>query len=391
MHVGSVTSAEVRWATASWRVGSNGSPFSPNAVSPNLPSAAVELLGHRAERPDQVAVLAGPVEIVEHRQQRAEHHAGGLLGRQRPVAVDPLAVVGVFGGDPLQVAGALVQLGPQRTRARRRARRRSPSSSPALRRLRPRWPPASAAGAGVSTGCCSAGACGPAPRCLLRRLRSASSRRRLAGRVDPSLVPDDDPLRFLAVGPVALGATRRRPGGGRVGGSWLFRHADILTDVAALRSLLVVLSTISASTTSSGTAAGAGRCRTGARGRAGAVGSPGRRRAGGRPARPAAAVEQRAGLLRDLRQLLVRRLDLLDVGAAERAAQVAQRLVDLRRALGRELVAALGEELLGLPLELPRPGCGSPPPRGGACPRRRGPARRASSARCRPSAAPSRR
>ena len=118
MHVGSVTSAEVRWATASWRVGSNGSPFSPKASSPNLPRAAIELLGHAAERPDQVAVVAGPVEVVEHRQQRASTAPVVCSAASAPVAVDPLAVVGVLRGDPLQVAGALVELGPQRLELR---------------------------------------------------------------------------------------------------------------------------------------------------------------------------------------------------------------------------------------------------------------------------------
>src|SRR5207248_1102470 len=63
-------------------------------------------------------------------------------------------------------------------------------------------------------------------------------------------------------------------------------------------------------------------------------------------------VQQRAGLLRGRRQLLVRGPDLLDVVAAERAAQLAERLADLVLRVGRQLVAALREELLGLPLEL---------------------------------------
>src|SRR5262249_11984610 len=69
----------------------------------------------------------------------------------------------------------------------------------------------------------------------------------------------------------------------------------------------------------------------------GAGARTGRATVGTGRARPAAglvvgrglAVERRAGLLGDGHQLLVRRLDLLGVGAAQRGAQLAQGLVDL--------------------------------------------------------------
>src|SRR5262249_32320103 len=62
-------------------------------------------------------------------------------------------------------------------------------------------------------------------------------------------------------------------------------------------------------------------------------------------------VQRRAGLLGDGHQLLVRVLDLLHVRAAERGPAVAERLVDLVTDVGRDLVAVLREELLGLPLQ----------------------------------------
>src|SRR3954452_14555712 len=62
-------------------------------------------------------------------------------------------------------------------------------------------------------------------------------------------------------------------------------------------------------------------------------------------------VEQRPGLLRGLGELLVPGADAVDVRPAQRTPQVRQRLADLVPSRLRQLVAALGEELLGLPLQ----------------------------------------
>ena len=77
---------------------------------------ALELVGHRLERAGEVAVLAGPVDVVEHRQQFGQHPADRNVARREPVALGPLAVVGVLGLDPLQVGGALGERGLQRRR-----------------------------------------------------------------------------------------------------------------------------------------------------------------------------------------------------------------------------------------------------------------------------------
>ena len=110
--VGSLTSAEVAWETASCRVGSNASPASPNPVNPNLARVEAQLVGHRRRRSDQVVVLPGPVEVVQDRQQGTDHQSAGLLDHRAAVALDALAVVRVLGREPLQIAQAFVQLGP---------------------------------------------------------------------------------------------------------------------------------------------------------------------------------------------------------------------------------------------------------------------------------------
>ena len=178
--VGSVTSADVWCATASCRVGSKGSPFSPNADQAELAGGRGQRLGHRGERTDQVAVLAGPVDVVEHRQQRGEHRTGGLLGGRTAVTVDPLAVVGVLRASPA---------------AGRASARRARSAAPPARR-RGRAPAALAAA--PSSG--SAARCAPpigSP--WLPWLVAHGFPCCLAVRVDLAPVTDDDPLGRLTV------------------------------------------------------------------------------------------------------------------------------------------------------------------------------------------------
>src|SRR5439155_22231559 len=81
---------------------------------PELRHRLPQRVGDRPERAGQVAVVAGPVQVVEERQQAGQHGRGGLLGDQALVPVHALAVVGVLRGDALQVAGAFVQLVAQR-------------------------------------------------------------------------------------------------------------------------------------------------------------------------------------------------------------------------------------------------------------------------------------
>src|SRR5690606_39664079 len=96
--------------------------------------------------------------------------------------------------------------------------------------------------------------------------------------------------------------------------------------------------------------------RTGARAPLGsATGrSPLRAACGARAGAPGLRVQLGAGLLHSRVQAVVRGLDRRGVGAAQRRTQVAQRLVDARPGVLRQLVAALGEELLGLPQRLLR-------------------------------------
>ena len=53
----------------------------------------------------------GPVEVVEHGEQLADELRAGGDQHGLAVAVDPAPVVGVLRGDPLQVGGALGDLG----------------------------------------------------------------------------------------------------------------------------------------------------------------------------------------------------------------------------------------------------------------------------------------
>ena len=56
-------------------------------------------------------MLPGPADVVQDRKQLGQHVGERLLADGRPVALHPLAVVGVLGLQPLQVGGALRQLG----------------------------------------------------------------------------------------------------------------------------------------------------------------------------------------------------------------------------------------------------------------------------------------
>ncbi len=67
----------------------------------------IELIGHGLERAVQITVRAGPVDVVEHRQQRRQHAADRDLTHDDAVALDALAVVGVLGLQALQISGAL--------------------------------------------------------------------------------------------------------------------------------------------------------------------------------------------------------------------------------------------------------------------------------------------
>ena len=87
----------------------------------------VELVGDRLERAGQIAVRPRPVDVVQHRQQVGDYPTGGELADHDPVAVDPLAVVGVLGLQALQVGGALRELGLARSADARQ--RRAPRTS----------------------------------------------------------------------------------------------------------------------------------------------------------------------------------------------------------------------------------------------------------------------
>ena len=72
-----------------------------------------ELVGDRLERAAQVAVRAGPLDVVEHREQLADELGPRVDQHRLAVAVDPPPVVRVLGGEPLQVRRALRDLGGQ--------------------------------------------------------------------------------------------------------------------------------------------------------------------------------------------------------------------------------------------------------------------------------------
>src|SRR5699024_7000370 len=62
----------------------------------------------------QVAVLGGQIQVVQDRQKVRGQAGPGCLQRGHAVALSAATVVGVLGGDPLQILGALGQLGLSR-------------------------------------------------------------------------------------------------------------------------------------------------------------------------------------------------------------------------------------------------------------------------------------
>src|SRR5690606_12315705 len=62
-----------------------------------------ERLGHRAEGPGEVAVVACPTDVVEHAEQLTEHRRNSILADGLAVALNPAAVVDVLRLHPLQL------------------------------------------------------------------------------------------------------------------------------------------------------------------------------------------------------------------------------------------------------------------------------------------------
>ena len=71
----------------------------------------LQRLGDGLEPARELAVLPGPADVVQYRQQPDEHAGKRLLPDRHPVALDPLAVVRVLRLNPLQIRGALGQPG----------------------------------------------------------------------------------------------------------------------------------------------------------------------------------------------------------------------------------------------------------------------------------------
>ena len=67
----------------------------------------LERLGDRLEGTVEVAVVAGATDVVENGQQISERRTDGELLDGFPIALDALAIVGVFGVHTLQVGGEL--------------------------------------------------------------------------------------------------------------------------------------------------------------------------------------------------------------------------------------------------------------------------------------------
>ncbi len=78
-----------------------------------LGDRSIECLGDLAKSTLELAVFASPADVVENRQQRGQRVADGEVANAVAVALDPLAVVGVFGLQPLQIGGAFGELGAQ--------------------------------------------------------------------------------------------------------------------------------------------------------------------------------------------------------------------------------------------------------------------------------------
>ena len=98
------------WDSASWIVGSNGSPGCAELDQPLPRDHALELLGDAAEAVVERTVLAGPVDGVEDLDDRGQGLVRRVLAHQVAVALDPALVVDVLGLEPLQVGGPLREL-----------------------------------------------------------------------------------------------------------------------------------------------------------------------------------------------------------------------------------------------------------------------------------------
>ena len=70
----------------------------------------LQRVGHGLEAALELAVLLGPADVVEHREQRAQHRGLARGAGERTVALDASLVVDVLGLQPLEVGRALGEL-----------------------------------------------------------------------------------------------------------------------------------------------------------------------------------------------------------------------------------------------------------------------------------------
>src|SRR5699024_2666767 len=88
------------------------------ALEPEPVEGRDELVRNSLERPrHEVAVLTGPVEVVEQLEHLADHRGPRLLDGDRPFALLALAVVRVLGLQALQIARQLGDAGVDRVAA----------------------------------------------------------------------------------------------------------------------------------------------------------------------------------------------------------------------------------------------------------------------------------
>src|SRR5262245_12364597 len=91
-------------------------------LQPELRDDLLQRLADRLEAALELAMLAGPADVVQDRQQLAERVGNGQFADDDPVPLHPLAVVGVLGLDTLQVTGALGNRRLERCHLRRQVR-----------------------------------------------------------------------------------------------------------------------------------------------------------------------------------------------------------------------------------------------------------------------------
>src|SRR5262249_56427533 len=82
----------------------------PEGAQAQVADRGLKSFGDGLEAAGQLIVVAGPADVIEHRQQLGEHARQGELAYRGAITVDSLAIVGVFSLDPLQVGGPLGQL-----------------------------------------------------------------------------------------------------------------------------------------------------------------------------------------------------------------------------------------------------------------------------------------